>query len=617
MESSTRNACTSGLGAYESKKFDQWKCSYAGRQNNARSIDGMELVCRSKQCTMCARLPFHRPNIYSAILNNDDGFLDSEGVFFDAISRINEFEMNERGLSEVSKVDDAIAQQTADAAEEHVETLRAEMTERGLLQHQDQNFAGEAKRARVVAPIRSDEIQLGTLLGVGGFSTVLEISRFSFDNTKSVEISDTCEKLSREFLSRNAMRYPDHAVIDNITDDSVATKSMVKWRRKNASLSCPEPRYALKHLRHTLANEPEKYQRACIDLVLEGQFLLAMDHPNIIGIRGWPMLGTDAIRSGRLSDYFLILDRLPETLEYRMWVWRKSLRKYKARCSFPWFQAQKYCVKIENLFKKRLHAVSCVANAIEYMHDKRIIHRDIKSANIGFDIRGELKLFDFGLSRIIPRPSVTCSSATLSVEEFTMSRVGTKFYMAPEVKNKKRYSLPADVYSFGVLFWEILSLSSPRDFYYETKRLRKCDGALIENLPQGHSVDTMNPRRKSKLCCATEDTVSQRPIDGTGWLPICRCWPDAVRGMIVSCLTENPGDRPSMSEIQQNLNRFQLDSSSAEESIDEERRRRRSTFRLDISLFQNTPTGLPMSFEASGESKTSISSCDYCMPSNS
>lgn len=541
-------------------------------------------------------------------MNYDDELFDRDEAFFDFIWQPNAIEGTDKILAQQNdrlRVDRDIARKTADAAEKYVVALRADMIERGLLQSQEQNFAGESDRARIVAPIHFDEIRLGALLGLGGFSAVLEVVGLGLDASKSAAVSDKCEEMSRQFLARNVMRHPSRSTPD---EAGVCRRGI---RRKSSQPTTPEPRYALKHLRLNLAKEPEKFQRSCIDMVLEGQLLLAMDHPNIIGIRGWPMYGTDAIRSGKLMDYFLILDRLTGTLEERIWEWRKLHRRYKSRCNFPWFQSQKYSVKIESLFQKRLQAAHDVANAIQYMHSKRIIHRDIKSANVGFDVRGDLKLFDFGLSRLLPNVP-----ADEDEEGYCMSRVGTKFYIAPEVQEKKPYSLPADVFSFGVLFWELASLGSARDLYHSTQKQR-------ENDPN-HLVETAEKLRPRPNIYANGVVPSSKgPLLGAGWLPICPCWPQSVQDMILQCLSCKPDDRPFMTVVKESFGATGLESWNDDPSASDERRRRRSTFRIDLSGFQ-APGGISSMvnsntlMETSCESKTSYSmSSDFFLSSDS
>ena len=79
--------------------------------------------------------------------------------------------------------------------------------------------------------------------------------------------------------------------------------------------------------------------------------------------------------------------------------------------------------------------------AIEYMHSRRNINRDLKMSNVGFDVRGDLKLFDFWLSRLLPPQSEEVEGG------YIMSRVGTKSYVAREISRKEPYNLSADVYS--------------------------------------------------------------------------------------------------------------------------------------------------------------------------
>lgn len=92
-----------------------------------------------------------------------------------------------------------------------------------------------------------------------------------------------------------------------------------------------------------------------------------------------------------------------------------------------------------------------------------IMYRDLKPENIGFDVRGNAKIFDFGLAKeLIDKDKVATDQYRAS------GRTGTRRYMAPEVVLCKYYGKPADVFSFSILFWEILSLSQPfKGYDYE------------------------------------------------------------------------------------------------------------------------------------------------------
>merc|ERR1712196_479225 len=88
-----------------------------------------------------------------------------------------------------------------------------------------------------------------------------------------------------------------------------------------------------------------------------------------------------------------------------------------------------------------------VASGITYLHDNKVIHRDIKSANVLLDDQRHAKVTDFGISTRYGR-------------EHT-AETGTYRYMAPEVITHQSYDHLCDVYSFGVLLWEILHQHIP------------------------------------------------------------------------------------------------------------------------------------------------------------
>merc|ERR1740139_681550 len=85
----------------------------------------------------------------------------------------------------------------------------------------------------------------------------------------------------------------------------------------------------------------------------------------------------------------------------------------------------------------------------------RIIYRDLKPQNIGFDYTGNVKLFDFGLAKKLTLKNLVENNYNLT------GLTGSMRYMSPEVFNEKPYNLSADTYSFGILFWYICSLSVP------------------------------------------------------------------------------------------------------------------------------------------------------------
>jgi len=121
------------------------------------------------------------------------------------------------------------------------------------------------------------------------------------------------------------------------------------------------------------------------------------------------------------------------------------------------------------------------ARAMSYLHsfDPPILHRDLKSHNLLVDDHWNVKVADFGLSR--------------AQSTNTMSAAGTPQWSAPEVIREERYTTKADVFSFGVIIYELISrkvpyanmgpLTAARQVAYENLRPRfpdGCDPAYIE-----------------------------------------------------------------------------------------------------------------------------------------
>ena len=92
--------------------------------------------------------------------------------------------------------------------------------------------------------------------------------------------------------------------------------------------------------------------------------------------------------------------------------------------------------------------------ALRHVHARRIVHRDVKAANVFLTKRGVAKLGDFGVSRQL---DVSGGGAT----QLASTRIGTPYYLAPEIFEGKAYGRSADVWSLGVLFYEILVLRMP------------------------------------------------------------------------------------------------------------------------------------------------------------
>lgn len=90
-----------------------------------------------------------------------------------------------------------------------------------------------------------------------------------------------------------------------------------------------------------------------------------------------------------------------------------------------------------------------VSSGMSFLHKHGIAHRDLKSPNVLFDSQLRIKICDFAFSKFKAEQTQLLSS------------VGTPAWMAPEVLRGDPYGLEADVFSFGVIVWELISRSQP------------------------------------------------------------------------------------------------------------------------------------------------------------
>jgi NIMA (never in mitosis gene a)-related kinase len=90
--------------------------------------------------------------------------------------------------------------------------------------------------------------------------------------------------------------------------------------------------------------------------------------------------------------------------------------------------------------------------ALKYLHDKHVLHRDLKSQNIFLSSSGRIKLGDFGISKVLE-----------STECFAKTSIGTPYYLAPEICSQKPYSWSADIWALGCILYELCMLRVPFD----------------------------------------------------------------------------------------------------------------------------------------------------------
>jgi len=90
--------------------------------------------------------------------------------------------------------------------------------------------------------------------------------------------------------------------------------------------------------------------------------------------------------------------------------------------------------------------------ALKHVHDRKIIHRDLKGQNIFLTKSDFVKLGDFGIARVLS-----------TTRENAKTMVGTPYYLSPEIINGKAYSFKSDIWSLGVVLYEMCALKPPFD----------------------------------------------------------------------------------------------------------------------------------------------------------
>ena len=137
-----------------------------------------------------------------------------------------------------------------------------------------------------------------------------------------------------------------------------------------------------------------------------------------------------------------------------------------------------------------------LVNALYYLHSNRIIHRDMKPQNILLSANGVIKLCDFGFARAMSSNTVVLTSIK-----------GTPLYMAPELVQEMPYNHTVDLWSLGVILYELYLGQPP--FY--TNSIYSLIQLIIKE-PVKYP-DNMSPDFKSFL----KGLLNKNPVDRLGW----------------------------------------------------------------------------------------------------
>jgi serine/threonine protein kinase len=135
-----------------------------------------------------------------------------------------------------------------------------------------------------------------------------------------------------------------------------------------------------------------------------------------------------------------------------------------------------------------------------------IVYRDLKPDNIGFDVRGDVKIFDFGLSRQLPSEKLEGGTYKMTGD------TGSPRYMAPEIALEQPYNETVDAYSFGILLYQMCALETPFEGY------------------------TMKMFEKKVVSGGSRPKVDPK-------------WPARIQTLLHKCWNVQISQRPSMQEV--------------------------------------------------------------------
>ena len=209
-----------------------------------------------------------------------------------------------------------------------------------------------------------------------------------------------------------------------------------------------------------------KLTRQQVDTVLkEGKMMEKLNHPFIVGFK-------EVLKS---KTKILIVMEYAEG---------GDLQKYQN--SFG-------TTLIQEAEVKRLMVQICLA--LKYLHERTIIHRDLKPDNVFLAKNRDVKLGDFGVSKELR-----------SARDLTNTIIGTPYYLSPEIIRNEAYGCQTDIWSLGVMIYELCSKRHPFEARNIVQLYEAIKRAEVPALPRGYSREL-----EELLKRMLDKTPSRRP----------------------------------------------------------------------------------------------------------
>ena len=253
-------------------------------------------------------------------------------------------------------------------------------------------------------------------------------------------------------------------------------KDVEKKSKKSSKSKKNQPRpIAVKELNSMITDSYEDINQ----FLEEIKIMASIDHPNLLKLRG---VAIDPVT----ENILLVMDLMD----------LGSLDDVIFKRKMPLTFARKLAISTE------------IGYALHYLHSKEpaICHRDLKPGNVLVSHKWNVKVCDFGSSRVLDR-----KSATMTIK-------GTPIYLAPESINSSKFSEKTDVYSFGVTLVEL--------FGY-TRAFDDIEGSAA-NLMFRIAVEGLRPTIPQDL-------------------------PNSLKSLIRRCMATDPDDRPNFTDILEKL----------------------------------------------------------------
>ena len=245
------------------------------------------------------------------------------------------------------------------------------------------------------------------------------------------------------------------------------------WRARDTKLG---REVAIKTLPEEFAKDADRLAR----FEREARLLASLNHPNIAAIHGFEEDN---------GTHFLVLELIEgDTLAD---------------------QLKRGAIAVEESLKLALQ----IAEALEAAHEKGVVHRDLKPANIKVTDDGKVKVLDFGLAKAFEGDAAGASvsnSPTLSMAATQQGVIlGTAAYMSPEQASGAPTDKRADIWSFGVVLFEMLT--GRRIFKGES--VPHVLAAVLRAEPEWNSLPNLHPRIRLSLERCLEKKAADRCHD--------------------------------------------------------------------------------------------------------